>query len=166
MNRRTIVLLGLGLAVAGCRKSPAYEGYFKDHSMHRVIGRIAGAPRIQGAGGSGSNLIGSPHTYSSTYSLVRDREISEELLTSIQKIVLEDMKQREVRVLKEQNAPGSDSNYPTAQVRLRTWGFQILFDDDGWKGAYTVRLMQKEIPEPMLTHMAELWENLVIFPRE
>jgi len=167
-----ILLLFGGVSVlflASNRGSDAYQGYFaKRFSIHRLVGQSDSSVRIEGTGGGGGGGSSGPFITKYTHTLKGERAFTEDLVNALQRQVLSELATEGIRVVDMKDVNGGDSNYPTAGVRLTTWGFQVLFDDHGYKGVLTIRLMSKVIRdvETSLGPQAELFENIVVFPRD
>jgi len=164
-----VVLLG-GLAAwysSMIKKSdPYYRGYFyQDGRVQELIHRVDPAVNIEGSGGGGGGS--DQYVMHMSHSLKSALPIGEELINKMRRQLRQDLQDQGVRILADKDAHGGDSNYPTAGVRLITWGFQFLFEEKGHKGVIILQLRSKTIPGvPSLGHLADLQENIVVFPRD
>lgn len=167
-----VILVVFGAASAwyagAMRSTPLYRGYFAhDQWILKLIPRADPAVKVQGSGGGGGGGSGAPLIYKSTHSLTAGHPITEDLLKGIQRILLEEFSARGIKVLANKDLNGADSNYSAAGVRMITWGFQIVFEENGYKGVVSVRLMSKTIPgTESMGHLGELFDNIVVFPRD
>jgi len=149
------------------REDGVYRGYFSGRfSMDRLIKRIDPAVKIEGSGGGGGASTGDPYMTDYIHLLSSERPISRDLVDSLREAVLAEAKNAGVSILGSKDIAGGDSNYPANGVRFTTWGFQILYDDHGWKGSLTLRLTTKSIKDlERLGHKGEISENIAVFAR-
>ena len=165
-----LVLFGgvCALFLATKRGSDAYQGYFsKTYSFNRLISQSDDTVRVEGSGGGGGGGTATPFITRFTHQLGGSKPFTEDLLNAMRRRIQEDLRSEGIKIIEIRDVPGADSNYPTAGIRLITWGFQVLFDDHGWKGLVTYRLTSREIRElEKQGPRAELFENIVVFPRD
>jgi hypothetical protein len=172
--RLKTLLLAVSLAAIGAtyllafRKSgDHYRGYFSQTDrIKKLVGVVDPQVTVSGAGASnGSNSV--LYESQATHTLTSTRPITLDLVRGLREQLLNDLANHGIQAKGNLDQSGHEHDYPTARVRFVTWGFQVIFHDHGWKGAVTIRLTAKTIPgTESMGHLGELFENIVVFPRD
>ena len=124
-------------------------------------------PEVKVDGGGGGGGDGAGQVYWKTYQLTLNQPLDERLIETLRDRHLEDLRAQGVRVFMVRDLPVPASKDMESRGFLKSWGFEILVEDQGCKGLISIRLVSRpsagaETPG----HKAELYENIVVFQKE